>query len=164
MLQDNTFISRPASERGASGRRARFSPPQTVSDTSSVGPDVKLAHCMLKIYVPGGIGAEGLPYHADDGSFVLGAIPDDEASGGRTVGRRNPEYVAPHKRHPFGGPALNELPLRCKTRASRSFCVRRWPFEYHTSCLLVSRRWPMMSFPSDKADVRRSDASDKGCL
>lgn len=30
-----------------------------------------LAHCTLKIYVPGGVRAEGQPYHADDGSFVL---------------------------------------------------------------------------------------------
>lgn len=40
----------------------------------SISPDVKLTPCMSKIYVPGGVGAEGLPYHAGDGSFVLGAI------------------------------------------------------------------------------------------
>lgn len=71
-----------------------------------VSPDVMLAYCMLKIYVPG---AKGLPYHADDGSFVLGAIPEDKATGGRTVGHRIPKYVTPHKGHQFGGPGLNEL-------------------------------------------------------
>lgn len=96
-----------------------------VTVSLSVSPDVQLAHCMLKIYVPGGVRAEGLPYHADDGSFVLGAIPKDEASGGRTVGHRNPKYVAPHKGHQFGGPGLNELSLWWKTRASLSFCIRR---------------------------------------
>lgn len=59
----------------------------------SVRPDVMLAYCMLKIYVPGAIGAEGLPYHADDGSFVLGAILEDKACGGRMVGHRNPKYL-----------------------------------------------------------------------
>lgn len=80
-----------------------------VTVSLSVSPDVTLAYCTLKIYVPGGVGAEGLPYHANDGSFVLGAIPEDTASGGRTVGHRNPKYVAPHKGHQFGGPGLNEL-------------------------------------------------------
>lgn len=56
-----------------------------------------LAYCMLKIYVPGGVRAEGLPYHAGDGSFVLGAILEDKASGGRMAGRWNPKYLAPHK-------------------------------------------------------------------
>lgn len=68
-----------------------------VTVSLSVSPDVMLAYCMLKIYVPGGVRAEGLPYHVDDGSFVLGAIPEDEASGGRTVGHRNPKYVTLHK-------------------------------------------------------------------
>lgn len=75
----------------------------------SVSQDVMLAYCTLKIYVPGGVGAEGQPYHADDGSFVLGAIPKDKTSGGRTAGHKNPKYVAPHKGHQFGGPRLNEL-------------------------------------------------------
>lgn len=83
-----------------------------VTVSLSVSPDVMLAYCMLKIYVPGGVRAEGRPYHENDGSFVLGAIPEDEASGGRTVGHRNPKYVAPHKGHQFGGPGLNELSFR----------------------------------------------------
>lgn len=38
-------------------------------------------------------------------------------------------------------------------RDSLSFRIHRWPFEYHTSCLWVSRRWlPLMSLPSDRAD------------
>lgn len=90
---------------------------------------------------PGGVGAEGLPYHANDGSFVLGAIPEDKTSGGRTVGHRNPKYVAPHKGHPFGGPGLNELSLQ--ERAVRFVSIGEL-FEYHTSRLRVSRRWPMI--------------------
>lgn len=92
-----------------------------VTVSLSVSPDVMLAYCMLKIYVPGGVRAEGLPYHANDGSFVLGAIPEDEASGGRTVGHRNPKYVAPHKGHQFGGPGLNELSFWWKTRERAPF-------------------------------------------
>lgn len=75
----------------------------------SVSPDVMPAYCTLKIYVPGGVGGEGLPYHADDGSFVLGAIPEDEQGGGGMAGHWNPKYVAVHKGRQFGGPALNEL-------------------------------------------------------
>lgn len=52
----------------------------------SVSPDVMLAHCMLKIYVPGGIRAEGLPYHADDGSFVLGCHPRRQDERGQNGG------------------------------------------------------------------------------
>lgn len=81
--------------------------PVTVS--LSLSPDVMLTNCMLKIYVSGSVRAEGLPYHADDGSFVLGVIPKDKASGGRTVGHKNPKYVATHKGHQYGGPGLNEL-------------------------------------------------------
>lgn len=85
----------------------------------SVSPDVRPAHCMSKIYVPGGAGAEGLPYHAGDGSFVSGAIPEDEASGGRTAGSQESKICCcTHKGRQFGGPALNELWPRWKTRAS----------------------------------------------
>lgn len=49
----------------------------------SVRPDVMLEYCTLKIYVPVGVRAEGGPYHADDGSFVLDAILEDGASWGK---------------------------------------------------------------------------------
>lgn len=75
----------------------------------SVTADVMLTHCTLKIYVLGGRRGTGRPYHADDGSFVSGSIPEDEAIGGWTAGRRNPKHPAAHKGQQFGGPKLNGL-------------------------------------------------------
>lgn len=131
-----------------------------VTVRSSVSPDVMLAYCMLKIYVPGGVGAEGLPYHADDGSFVLGAIPEDEASGGRTVGHKNPKYVARHKGHQFGGPGLNELSFRWKTRErERAFHLVSTGDRLTITQAVCGypgdgQRRPLMSLPSDRADGR----------
>lgn len=86
------------------------------------------------------VGAEGRPYHAADGSFVSGAIPEDEASGGRTAGSQESKICcSAHKGRRFGGPALNEPWPRRKTRAGAGlFCVGRRPFECHRSRLRAS--------------------------
>lgn len=86
------------------------------------------------------VGAERRPYHAADGSFVSGAIPEDEASGGRTAGSQESKICCgAHKGRRFGGPALNEPRPRHKTRADAGlFCVGLRPFECHRSCLRAS--------------------------
>lgn len=75
----------------------------------SVGPDVMLAYCTLKIYVPGGVGADGQPYHEDDGSFVLGCHPRrrDEVGAGLWVTRIQ-NMLRHTKGHRSGGPQLSE--------------------------------------------------------
>lgn len=64
----------------------------------SVSPDVTLAYCTLKIYVPGGVGGRGATISWGWWLFCLG-LPSQKIrwGGGRTVGHKNPKYVAPHK-------------------------------------------------------------------
>lgn len=107
-------------------------------------------------------GASGLRcYHIMQMMVPLSGVTvlKDEASEGSTVGRRNPKYLTPHTKD-------DSLVVRSwmschfgEKQPSRlfSFRVHRWPFEFYTSCLWVSRQWwSLMSLPSDRAEGREA--------
>lgn len=97
----------------------------TISGHLSVTADVTLTYCTLKIYVLGGHQGTGRPYHADDGSFVSGSIPEDEASGAGQQVTGIPNIPRLTKGQQFGGPELNRLSCwrkkKKKKRATPSY-------------------------------------------
>lgn len=98
----------------------------------------------------GASGAEGRPYHANDGSFVSGAIPEDKTCGGGTLGRQESKICL------------------CRTQKDISLVVLGFGGKQERGLLFsrpsVSRlniTQAVCGYPGDGPPAMASDASDR---